>query len=209
MRIITIARKPLSERTVSSNVLKHGCGSINIDGTRIATPDGNPHFENRPQGVSLQSSWIDQSGMFSENRRGTLSSASSLGRWPANLILIHKAGCECVGTKKIVSNDRPRQEGKLSEKDNIGWIGKTKRTKKGLTRHGTSDGKETVEDWNCAEGCPAREMGEQSGILKSGAMDSIAKSDQYSTYGKMYERRVVNPASEGTAARFFKHIKSS
>jgi hypothetical protein len=46
----------------------------------------------------------------------------------------------------------------------------------------------------------------QSGILKSGAMDSIAKADQYTTYGKMYERRVTNPASEGGASRFFKQV---
>ena len=99
MRVITIARKPLSESTVASNVLKHGCGGINIDDTRIATPDGKPPFENRPQGAAIQSGWVDRGGMFNPDRRGTLSSGSPLGRWPANLILIHKAGCECVWVK--------------------------------------------------------------------------------------------------------------
>ena len=50
-------------------------------------------------------------------------------------------------------------------------------------------------------------MDKQSGILKSGAMDSITKGGQYTTYGKMYERRVVNPASEGGASRFFKVVE--
>lgn len=44
---------------------------------------------------------------------------------------------------------------------------------------------------------------------KSGAMNSIAKGSQYNTYGKMYERRVINQASEGSAARFFYCAKAS
>lgn len=34
---ITLARKPLSEKTVAQNVLKHGTGGINIDESRIGT----------------------------------------------------------------------------------------------------------------------------------------------------------------------------
>ena len=61
----------------------------------------------------------------------------------------------------------------------------------------------------CEDGCPVAALDEQSGTLKSGAMDSIAKGDQYNTYGKMYERRVTNPASEGGASRFFYCAKAS
>ena len=41
---------------------------------------------------------------------------------------------------------------------------------------------------------------------KSGAMNCIAKGNQYNTYGKMYERQVTNQASGGNASRFFKSI---
>ena len=44
---------------------------------------------------------------------------------------------------------------------------------------------------------------------KSGAMNSIAKPNQYNTYGKMYERQVTNPASSGSASRFFYTAKAS
>ena len=44
---------------------------------------------------------------------------------------------------------------------------------------------------------------------KSGEMNSVAKARQYNTYGKMYKRRVTNPASEGSAARFFYCAKAS
>ena len=46
--IITILRKPL-EGTVADNALKHGCGAINIDATRISTSDnlnGGAYAEN-------------------------------------------------------------------------------------------------------------------------------------------------------------------
>lgn len=57
--------------------------------------------------------------------------------------------------------------------------------------------------------CPVRMLDEQSGVLKSGSMDSIAKPNQYNTYGKMYKRRVTNPASKGGASRFFYCAKAS
>ena len=36
---IVMARKPLSEKSIAENVLKHGTGGINIDGSRIGTDD--------------------------------------------------------------------------------------------------------------------------------------------------------------------------
>lgn len=39
---ITVARKPLSEKTVAANVLKHGTGGINIDESRIGGEDRFP-----------------------------------------------------------------------------------------------------------------------------------------------------------------------
>jgi len=35
MRVIHLARKPLSEPSVAANVLKHGCGALNIDACRV------------------------------------------------------------------------------------------------------------------------------------------------------------------------------
>ena len=43
-----MARKPISEKSIAANVLKHGTGGINIDGCRIEgevkRPDSNPDF---------------------------------------------------------------------------------------------------------------------------------------------------------------------
>ena len=54
----------------------------------------------------------------------------------------------------------------------------------------------------------SKEIDDQSGTLKSGAMNSFVEGGQFTTYGKMYPRRVVNPASEGGASRFFKVVKA-
>lgn len=79
----TLARKPLSEKTVASNVLKHGTGGINIDGCRIET-DSRPLRENSgkqdPRGEGF-------GGKFGSKAIGE----TNQGRWPANLILDEEA----------------------------------------------------------------------------------------------------------------------
>ena len=55
-------------------------------------------------------------------------------------------------------------------------------------------------------------LDEQSGVLKSGAMNSITKGhdqETFNTYGKQYVRRVVNQASIGGASRFFYVAKAN
>ena len=39
MKVIHVLRKPLSEKTVASNTIKHGTGGLNIDACRIRTAD--------------------------------------------------------------------------------------------------------------------------------------------------------------------------
>jgi site-specific DNA-methyltransferase (adenine-specific) len=72
---ICLARKPLSEKTVAANVLKHGTGAINIDATRVATDESTA----RPCGPD--SSFA---GQFSGTQGGIR--GGSKGRWPANLL---------------------------------------------------------------------------------------------------------------------------
>jgi DNA modification methylase len=72
---IVLARKPLSERTVAANVLKHGTGAINIDGCRI---EGEPWAAHRATGLA-ETKVIDKE-------------PHNLGRWPANAIFDEAAG---------------------------------------------------------------------------------------------------------------------
>lgn len=70
-----LARKPL-DGTVANNVLKHGTGGLNIDGTRVAGDMGADRALGKPR--------IDTDKYGKANP--TLNPQSPLGRFPANLI---------------------------------------------------------------------------------------------------------------------------
>jgi DNA modification methylase len=70
-----LARKPI-EGTVANNVLKHGTGGLNIDGTRVAGDMGADRALGKPR--------IDTDKYGKANP--TLNPQSPLGRFPANLI---------------------------------------------------------------------------------------------------------------------------
>jgi site-specific DNA-methyltransferase (adenine-specific) len=208
---IVLARKPLEKGlSIAENVLKWGTGGINIDGCRITTSDklvagGNLRINSGDtrEGKSL--------GMFQDGTQNTFVQ-NDLGRFPANIILTHHPECECKGLKKIKAIKGGTGESTMkSGIGKNGIYGKYSHDKLGDNAGGLGDenGEETIEDWSCHPDCPIKIMDEQSGILKSGAMDSITKGGQFNVYGKMTERRVVNPPSEGGASRFFYVAKAS
>jgi site-specific DNA-methyltransferase (adenine-specific) len=93
---ILLCRKPLSEKTVAKNVLKHSTGGINIDGTRIGYIDAadaehaavpQPLFGVKAHG---KGTYNYRAG---EGRNGVVHDVSK-GRWPANFILSHSAYCK-------------------------------------------------------------------------------------------------------------------
>jgi len=89
---IVMARKPLSEKSIVENVLKHGTGAINIDGCRIEGndakyPDTNPDF--RDQGKkSKEAIGIDKLsfGQVQNAERTEKSDDTPQGRFPANVM---------------------------------------------------------------------------------------------------------------------------
>lgn len=81
----TLARKPLSEKTIASNILKWGTGAININGCRIGQDEIITNgYRNGENG-----SW-SKLGMFSDNAQHT--PTSHKGRFPANVIFDEEAG---------------------------------------------------------------------------------------------------------------------
>jgi len=75
---ICLARKPLSEKSIAENVLKHGTGGINIDGCRVSTED-------KTQRENKGEEWGFRKDEYYENREKEVF-GSSLGRFPANVI---------------------------------------------------------------------------------------------------------------------------
>lgn len=116
MELWTLARKPLGEKTVAANVLKHGTGALNIDRCRVGRYEGD------------ESGWSKSGSKASENRamsggnydRGPKPDAP--GRWPANLI--HDGSDEILDlfptTKSSKSAARFFYCAKASKKDREG-----------------------------------------------------------------------------------------
>lgn len=81
---ITVARKPLEEKTVAKNVLKYGTGGMNIDASRIPT---NPDVDDARLGGN--GSWKTDKASANVGHgsiKGDNISSSDQGRFPANLI---------------------------------------------------------------------------------------------------------------------------
>jgi site-specific DNA-methyltransferase (adenine-specific) len=76
---IVVARKPLIA-TVAENVLTHGTGALNIDGSRIGTLDGKPVYS-YPNGAGGHRFKFDSAPNVAVPKENTQ------GRWPSNVIL--------------------------------------------------------------------------------------------------------------------------
>jgi site-specific DNA-methyltransferase (adenine-specific) len=74
---IVMARKPFAG-TVANNVLQHGTGALNIDGSRVGI-DGGTFKASKPEGTS--------NGIYGEGINGRVDVGQlNAGRWPANVI---------------------------------------------------------------------------------------------------------------------------
>tara|TARA_R110000782_G_scaffold134383_1_gene226762 strand:+ start:31 stop:1203 length:1173 start_codon:yes stop_codon:yes gene_type:complete len=81
----TLARKPLSEKTVAANVLKWGTGGINIDGCRVGTEE---RFNSACGNKANSTIWAEKKGCFggNTNQDKKYQGTKAQGRFPANLI---------------------------------------------------------------------------------------------------------------------------
>lgn len=116
-----LARKPLAG-TVAANVLAHGTGALNIDGTRVTGGEA-PKPTTAPGWDSINRKNADSGYRPSDYHQGGAEyQPSSLGRWPPHLLLSHAAACgeTCadgcpvaeMDTQSGVSAAKPKREGR-------------------------------------------------------------------------------------------------
>jgi hypothetical protein len=206
LKAITVARKPLIG-TVASNTLKHGCGGINIDASRVAGVWSDP----KPRQTDDMRGGNYAGGNSAGYREGRLNEQHSQGRWPANLILQHLDGCRCDGTKRVKGSELNHR----CSSESVGGIYSPMGTahKRG---HTDKDGKETIANWICVEGCPVRALDEQSGSSTSagGRIANISKTSTIYGGGKglgqalSFEEVRGDPGfgDTGGASRYFKNL---
>lgn len=192
---IVLARKPI-DGTVAENVERHGTGAINVAATRI--PASAPVTINR---------FTDGAKPFGGGAGHDYESIQSSGRWPANVVLSHSPGCRKVGTRKVkntagnVNHDTPPRQGA----NVYGHL-----MQRQWAKHGDESGLETIDIFECADGCPIAMLDAQSGSLTSAA--SRGDVDGYEGEGVTgFLRGRSGPSNqygdEGGASRFFNRFE--
>lgn len=133
---ICLARKPLSEKTVANNVLKHGVGGLNIDASRIeASADDQAMLDaavKRMTGNDVQTD--NATGNFVSGSK-SIQPNSAIGRFPAN-VLFDEAAAEVLDAQSGVSKSGVRPPNADSDTGNGNTHGKMKGI---ATQRGFSD----------------------------------------------------------------------
>jgi len=83
---IALLRAPLSESSVAANVLKHHTGAINIDAIRIDSGERDAIATHIPEGQGAAH------GLALQKEQAVVGT-TTLGRWPANVVLVHHDLC--------------------------------------------------------------------------------------------------------------------
>ncbi len=193
---IIMGRKPLSEKNVSLNVLKWGTGGINIDESRIGmdTMGGGTMPDLRDVGAkSKEAIGIDKLsfGQVSGAERIEYNNFKT-GRFPANLLLSHADDCVEVGVieESYVIN-------KTEE-----WTGFGQKER---PDYESTEQKVSTPLYECVDGCPVKELDEQSGIRPGGtypAKRGQAVNTSFAS-GQETEGGQRQMGDTGGASRFF------
>jgi DNA modification methylase len=184
LKPVILARKPIEEGNVASNVLKWGTGGINIDKCRIGNEKIMTHHA--PKGTFA-------GGKI--NRGSDKNYYFNKGRFPSNTIL--ECTCDKVIEGKEIGHN---SEYNFEESNNDNPVNITKNIKSGIHY---KDKQIIHTDPNC----PAYMLDKQSGITKStGGRIGSKGSLIFNMSGKNYRKGDPGFGDIGGASRFFKRI---
>lgn len=188
-----LARKPC-EGSFAANAEKWGVAGLNVDGCRVAS-GGDVCGASGRWGFKPEAGW----NANTVESRTQQTYEHTAGRWPPNTVFSHAPGCRCVGVEKVAGN------GDGGGVARSGYEGGDRQPGKG---HADPDGTETVAKWECADGCPVRLLGEQSGetVSSGGNTPRVTEFLQGCKRNGDDMRMSGNRGGchdRGTAARFF------
>jgi len=212
MRVIHVLRKPLSEGTVAANVLEHGTGAINVDASRVGSEVIHTHSRGANQAFPKRPGETSPEDSGRQKRQDIFDRRPRKGRWPGNLILQHDDGCRCVGSKRVKGSNPSTPGGGSADKvyglanDIYGPY-----RNKPVADFTGADGMEEAATWECAPGCPAAALDEQSiagGMHGAGrARSKVVEGDVDATSINMGGARdMFRMGDKGGASRFFKQV---
>ena len=202
-----LARKPLKEKTVAEQVLATGTGALNIDACRISCSESiTTHSRGKNQAYPKRpiETTVEESGRAV--RQDLFESASRQGRWPANVVLSHSPSCRKVGTKQagIKRSLTPGDRG-----GDTAIFGSANASGTTINRHCDAEGKETVDAYECVEGCPVKALDEQSGdSLSSGiGRKGASRARTRGLFGEMQQGPLYSDV--GGASRYYQQFETS
>lgn len=210
MIVIHVIRKPCSEGSVGRNALKFGTGSLNIDQTRIqagsapqacvGTGWASQDKKNADHGFRPKAYYADQEGIAY--------TPSNLGRWPANLILQHLPDCRCTGTKAVKPHNGSGRSSVNSDGFRAEYVGGPPAKALGYIRGYSMGpgGTETVEAWECQEGCPVQWLDSLTDHLHAAVSVSRPKQYNATSYQVGDMEKQASFTDSGGASRFFKQV---
>lgn len=132
---------------------------LNIDACRIGESKRTPGSLSNVTGLS---GYGERSGRKGQSLTDG-GHDSSLGRWPANVVISHSPDCQCVGIRRVktgIAYEPSSKEMKRTIFGNTNTLGRE-------CGYADADGGETIEAWECVEGCPVAELDRQSGTTRS------------------------------------------
>lgn len=88
-----LLRKPCDQPTVAQNVLTHGTGALNIDGTRVPTNPNDPILESE---IAAGRGFGVNAKIYGKPGSGAPAYDASKGRHTANLVVSHHPECNTV-----------------------------------------------------------------------------------------------------------------
>lgn len=209
---------------MAETVLKYGTGGLRIDDCRIRVDGGSPTAKMRAHCRATGKAPIttrkaaESVALGRLERRGSPENffverpGESIGRWPTNLLLIHTPMCKQIGMKKV-KNIGGSSSGKSAFGQDSGWNKHNNRITE-IRRERDEDGLETVEAWECVEGCPVRRLDEQTGNLCPAGNKSPEVNHQHGNkvYSGEWKPENKNPNYHendgGGPSRFYPQFKS-
>ena len=198
---IYIFQKPIEKGlNISQNVLKHGTGAINVDGSRIGLTDDEPNNRGN-RGLGRSSGGHKTAYIGGEKEKQLKEYQQHNGRFPSNSVFLHHPECKQIGVKKVKGGSESGYNFEESNQDNPTKI--TKNIKSGIHY-----GKETVPNFQCHPSCLISKLDKDSGELKSGSHIKGSPNGSNAAFGKELNR--INDydiqGDQGTASRFFKQF---
>jgi len=119
---ITVARKPLAERTIAANVLEWGTGGVNVDGCRVGIAEG----DQKSEGGRVLSRHQEKNGYEGGWGTTAVNLNDGLGRWPANFI--HDGSDKVVRLFPVTTSGKLERHHKVQGNGGAsGFLGEMKR----------------------------------------------------------------------------------